>query len=924
MHDRSQEWCIVPHQGRTVFKRIRIRRDGVIRQVMENLRNHEYTVVLGPRFHEKTRLLYDVKAAADNEPGMVATYINLRQARTDTEASFYGSLAQLIGSHLPHLPLATLDEDIARTRDFQNFLEACLNASRGHLVLLVDHLQILPQDLIHGLLKALRSLYMERNTADDRQLGVAITGSVSLAELSQGPSSPFNIARPIVLPPHTWEQSEALARETIAAYGKAISDNALAQILEWTAGDCYLLPYLCCVGQEIVAGYRRPRITQTVVRQAVDQLWQSEEAQWPIDEAIRIIEGDVHTMMDVLDILQAGALAPNQARQGYARTGTNLLELSGAVKMTAHGYQFKNRIYHQAIKERLTPAHVGRVLRMAGRWREAIDYLAPKLSHSPHVAERADLLEATVQSIYAAGNLDDAYAELVEGIHRGFDLRNIAVYRVDAALSELRLVHSDQSDPETRERMDLSEHRHVEVRTFHNADYALRKDAHSRRLVAALTPEKRPIGVVSINGYEIPEGGWEIPVDLAELLRFLRHAAGAIETVMMRLAFQEIGKAVLDVSTVNTSLHRVLATVSNALGCDFALLYLLDKQGEMLEQIAGVGHPAPHMDAQIPRDSAHPAVRALEQSGPVTVRATAEIPPRIFLPLKAAGRELGALELGFQHTYQPQLSHEYRNTLRTFADQVAIAVYNMQLLRSTDEALQLQVKELEAARRELEFLRDQELTDVARALLHRLVNASGDVPYHLKRVRNGLADPLPDLLESLEHVERRFRSLTDLRRPMENLVELERIEHEPVDLVRVLHAVIDRVVPFTDVTLCLDLSDQPVWILGSFELLADAFQSIIENGCEAMAGGGSLEVSSTLSEGLIAVSIADTGTGIPEDAQPRIFEPGFSTKQPGGGGRGQGLFTCRAILRKHRGNLRYQTLSGRGTTFTVELPSLNF
>lgn len=924
MHDRSQEWSIVPYQGRSLFKRIRIRRDGIIGQVMENLRNHDYTVILGPRFHEKTRLLHDVKAMADSEPGMVATYINLRQARTDTESSFYTSLAQLMGRQLPDLPLAALDEDIARTRDFQNFLGACLNASRSHLVLLVDHLQILPQDLIHGLLKALRSLYMERNTADERQLGVVITGSVSLAELSQGPSSPFNIAKQVVLAPLTLEQSEILARETIDAYGKSISENALAQILEWTAGDCYLLPYLCYMAQEIMVGYRRPRMTQTVVRQAIDQLWESEDARWPMDEAIRIIEGDVDTLMDMLDILQTGTLVLNQARQEYARTGTNRLELSGAVKMTPNGYQFKNKIYHRAIQEKLTPAHVGRVLRMAGRWREAIEHLAPKLGQSPHVVERADLLEAIVQSIYAAGSLEDAYAELVKGIHRGFDLRDVAVYRVDAAQSELRLVHSDQIVPETRERIDLSEERHMEVRTFHNADYALRKDAHSRRLVAALTPEKRPIGVVSINGYEIPEGGWDIPADLMELLRFLRHAAGAIENVMMRSAFQQIGQAVLDVSTVKTSLHRVLSTVSNTLGCNFALLYLLDKSGAFLEQTAGVGHPVPHMDTQIPRDGAHPAIRALEQLIAVPVRATTEMPPRIFLPLNAAGRELGALELGFQHTHQPQLSPEYRTTLRTFADQVAIAVYNMQLLRSTDEALQVQVKELEAARRELEILRDQELTDVARALLHRLINAAGDVPFHLKRVRNGLTGPVSGLLESLEHVEKRFSSLIDLRRPMENLVELERIEHEPVDLVHVLHAAIERVLPLTDVTLCLDLGAQPVWILGSFELLIDAFQSIIENGCEAMPGGGSLGISLTLSEGIALVSVEDTGTGIPEVAQTRIFEPGFSTKQPGKGERGQGLFTCRAILRKHRGQIRYQTIPGRGTTFTVELPSLNF
>jgi signal transduction histidine kinase len=923
MQDRRADWEVIPYEGESSFKRVRIRRTGVIEQVMDNLRNHEYSVLLGPRFHEKTRLLHDVEATVANEPGMHGVFINLRQARTDTEASFFTSLAHLIGNQLERLPQAYVADTIDRTRDFQNFLASCLNAGDGHLVLLIDHLQILPQDLMHSLLKALRAVYMERNAAHYRQLDVVITGSVSLAELSQGPSSPFNIAKPVVLPPLTLEQSEALIRSTVAGYGKAISDHALAQILHWTAGDCYLLPYLCYVGQEVMAGYRRPLMTQTVVRQAVDQLWQMESARWPIDEAIRIIEGDVHTLMDVLDILHDGILAGNRARQAYARTGTNRLQLSGAVTLTPSGYKFKNEAYRYALQEQLTPTHVGHVLRMAGRWREAIDYLAPELGKKPNTAGRADLLEAIVQSIYAADNLEAAYSELVEGMHKGFDLNNISVYRVDAAQSELRLVHSDRLDASTRHRIDLNEHRHMEVRTFHNADYALRKDAQSQRLVAALTPERRPIGVVSVGEYEISHEEWDVPVDLMELLRFLRHAAGAIENVMMRSAFQEIGQAVLDVSTVNTSLHRVLTTVSNALGCDFAVLYLLDKERTLLEQIALVGKSGQRPHVHIALDGTHPAVRSLEQAGPVLARGTTETPPRIFLPLSAASKDLGTLELGFQQIHQPQLSHEYRNTLRTFADQVAIAVHNMQLLRNTDEALQARVKELEMARRQLEILRDQELTDVARALLHRLVNAAGTVPYHLKRVRNGLQKPSPSLIESLDHVEKRFRSLIDLRRPMENLVELERIVHEPIDLVGVIEHALERVVPATNVTLHLNLGVQPVWILGNFELLCDAFQSIIENACEAMPDGGSLEVSLQVATDTIQVAITDTGTGIDDEALPRIFEPGFSTKAPVEEGRGRGLFTCRAILRKHRSSIRPQTTVGVGTTFTVEMPLIS-
>jgi signal transduction histidine kinase len=817
-----------------------------------------------------------------------------------------------------------LEKDRLHTRDFQNFLDTCIASGEGHLALLIDHLQILPQDLIHGMLKALRALYMERNPTHKRQLSVVIVGNLSLAELSQGPNSPFNIAKRLFLPPLSPEQSIALVQATMKENRQSLSSQAAVDIVKWAGGDCFLLPYLCHLAQETVAGYRRPLVTQTVVRQAVDRLWQLDEAQWPILGAIRLIEGDVDSLLDVLDIMQHGKLAHNLVRQRFSRTGINRLDLCGALALKEECYEFKNELYRQAFRERLTPSHVARVLRMAGRWREAIDHLSPVLGQVPSTQERADLLEAIVQSIYAADSLEDAYAELMDGIRRGFDFSDIAIYRVDAAQSELCLVQSRGDGNRAQERIALTEESQVEVRTYHSANYALPKDAqNSQRLIAALIPEKRPIGIVSIQGYHIPDEVWEIPQNLAELLRFLRYAAGAIENVMIRSAFQEIGRAVLDVSTMDSSLRRVLSTVSNALGCTSATLYLLEgMQEQHLKQVTYVGDVDYPAELTIAWENAHPAMRALKKNTLVTIRGTQETPPRLFLPLATANRSLGVLELGFHLIHQPVLTPEYRSILNTFGDQVSIAVHNMQLLRSTDEALQARQKELEETRQKLELLQEQELTDVARALLHRLNNISGDVPFHLKRVRHGLLQPSVGIFESVDHVEKRFHSLFELRRPMENLVRLEKIEYNRIDLVEVLRTTTDRVARPPGVNFQIYLSRQPIWVSGNHELLVDAFQSLLDNGCEAMPRGGSMSISCKLVKDTALVTIQDTGTGIPEEVQERMYEPGYTTKQTREGERGQGLFTCRAILRKHRCQIHHQSQLGVGTTFTIEVPLL--
>jgi signal transduction histidine kinase len=68
------------------------------------------------------------------------------------------------------------------------------------------------------------------------------------------------------------------------------------------------------------------------------------------------------------------------------------------------------------------------------------------------------------------------------------------------------------------------------------------------------------------------------------------------------------------------------------------------------------------------------------------------------------------------------------------------------------------------------------------------------------------------------------------------------------------------------------------------------------------------------------VSVADTGSGIPEAVRERVFDPFFTTKNVGKGS-GQGLAISRSVIvDKHSGTIGFETESGRGTTFVIRLP----
>lgn len=213
-------------------------------------------------------------------------------------------------------------------------------------------------------------------------------------------------------------------------------------------------------------------------------------------------------------------------------------------------------------------------------------------------------------------------------------------------------------------------------------------------------------------------------------------------------------------------------------------------------------------------------------------------------------------------------------------------------------------------------------------LLGRLVNsAQGDeLTLNIANLRPKLAAIEADESD-VEMVREMLGDTLDgigqMRELVENLRDFTRLDRAKVtafDLNKGLHnvAYIAKSVIPTRVEVVEEFSPLPP-IHCNPSQLNQVFLNLINNASQAITGEGRVTIRSTVEGGRVRVDVIDTGSGIPPDVLPRIFENFYTTKPPGEG-TGIGLAIAREIVTEHGGEITVATTAGAGTTFSVFLP----
>jgi signal transduction histidine kinase len=125
------------------------------------------------------------------------------------------------------------------------------------------------------------------------------------------------------------------------------------------------------------------------------------------------------------------------------------------------------------------------------------------------------------------------------------------------------------------------------------------------------------------------------------------------------------------------------------------------------------------------------------------------------------------------------------------------------------------------------------------------------------------------------------------------------------------------------VELSLRLEEELPWPSVDMNQMKQVLLNLVHNSLQAMPNGGEMEIrtetASHQDHDWVIVSVRDTGVGIAQLEQARIFEPFYTTKGDQGG-TGLGLSVTYGIVTDHGGHIDVESQPGSGSTFTVWLP----
>ena len=397
---------------------------------------------------------------------------------------------------------------------------------------------------------------------------------------------------------------------------------------------------------------------------------------------------------------------------------------------------------------------------------------------------------------------------------------------------------------------------------------------------------------------------------------------------------REVSEAVSRSLDLDEVVQRSLAALTHVTGHEIASLHLISADGNnmLLRGDRGLSDELRRVNLELPlgegligrvalsgtvlrvdnasrEESLLPAARAAVRSDGIR--------GFVSVPIRARHRILGTLSLGRQT--KDRFTDEEVALLECVADQIGLAIDNARLYGEINRQLD------DLRRAQVEVIRAERLAAVnglAAGVAHEINNPLTIIMARLHLLAQGELDPqIEEAMGVIDTAAKRAASI------VRDLILFA--EHRPPrrsrcqvgEQVREVVAFEEARLEAEGIAVRVHLEPVPdIW--ADHNHLQEVLLHVLQNAQHAMREahtGGVLSISVKPTATGVRIEVKDDGPGIPPEHLPRIFNPFFTTKQPGDG-RGLGLSVAHSIVTEHGGRIWAENIPEGGAVFTIDLP----